>query len=84
MDKRVVSLILTVAIAGFSILFFFQTKDPMILIFGIVAAGLVLGVLIVARLLRSGLFGGVRVRCRECSALNLEDAKFCSQCAQAI
>ena len=61
-----------------SILFFFQTRDPMLLIFGIIATTMV------AVSLRppSGVL--IRVKCTACGALNEEHAKFCSQCGRAI
>jgi len=70
------------------VLLFFQTRDPMILIFGVMGAGTLLVVLAVIGLLRTGVDAisrpGIRVKCGSCGALNLEDAKFCSQCARSI
>lgn len=71
------------AFLALSILFFFQYKDPMMLIFGLIVPAMLLFGLLVLGLLRGGI-GGVRVRCRECSALNLEDARFCAQCGRPM
>ena len=68
-----------------SVALFFQYKDPMLLIFGLILSGSLLGVLALKRLATGATSGvTVRIRCRECGALNLEDAKFCSQCGKAI
>ena len=68
-----------------SVAFFFRYKDPMILAFGVIAGGLVLW----ARTAMGGWGGGaadirVRLKCRECQAHNLEDAKYCSQCGRPV
>lgn len=74
-------------LVALGVLFFFQTRDPMIMIFFIVFPAMILGVVLVldflARALRGGV-GGVRVKCRECAALNLEDARFCSACGKQV
>lgn len=74
---------LVVSVALFSLLFFFQTKDPMILVFGVIAA-----VILWSLLARGGRWvetpTQIRVRCTACRALNLEDAKFCSSCGRAL
>ena len=65
--------------------FFFQYKDPMILFMALFVALAIVGIAALVGASRSGTFAGnVRVKCRECGALNLEDAKFCSQCGKAV
>ena len=69
----------------FSVLFFFQTRDPMILIFGLMSAGMLFGVVWLVSASRGGALGGrVMVRCPSCRGLNAEDARFCSQCGKAM
>lgn len=81
--RRWMAWMLTGGIALFAVLFFFQTRDPMILIFGLVAIGILWAVMMSVG--RGGAGApDVRVRCPACRALNLEDAKFCSQCGRAL
>jgi hypothetical protein len=86
-----------VAVVGlaFAILFFFQTHDPMILIFGLMA------IFIASLIFRSRrwMWGYgpmwavgpaqppaevVKVRCPACRALNEENARFCHQCGKPM
>lgn len=71
------------AIFALAVLLFFQLKDPMLLIFGLMPGAILIGIVVLVSVLRAGL-GGVRVKCRECGALNLEDAKFCAQCGKTL
>jgi hypothetical protein len=78
--RAIVDWALMLAIGLFAVLFFFQTRDPMILIFGIIAAS-------VYHFVRRGSRAQgteIRVKCIACGGLNLEDAKFCSQCGRAM
>lgn len=70
---------LAAAVALFSLLFFLQTRDPFIFVSGIFFGGLVL---LVARLLSARTV--VRVRCRECRALNDDSAAHCGQCGRPL
>lgn len=72
----------TIALGAFGILFFFQTKDPMILILSVIAAGVILAVVTLIPRLSGGAM--VRIKCRACAGLNVEDAKFCAHCGQPI
>jgi len=81
----------------FAILFFFQTRDPMILIFGIVGSAIAAAAM---RGWRGGYYGYgpgygwgptiaqtievVKVRCASCRALNEEAARFCQQCGKPM
>ena len=82
--------VLAGALVLFGLLFFFQTKDPMILLMALLATGALYVVLLVLRLLAGGAGGPggaapqVRVRCRDCRALNLEDARYCGQCGRPL
>lgn len=61
----------------------------MLLIFGVIAAFMVLAI---ASAVTGGGFGsfgaadaaGVRVRCQSCRALNPEDARYCNQCGKPM
>ena len=85
MDERTRTLIrygLTGLFAVLGILLFFQTRDPMILIFAVIAAG-ILNLVLGVGAFRAGATQ-VRVKCRSCGALNLDDAKYCSQCGRSM
>lgn len=75
---------ITVIVGALAILFFFQTRDPMVLIFGIVAAAMLWLVGLLLARDRRGLAGGVAVRCPSCRALNPEAARFCNQCGKGL
>ena len=68
-----------IVVAG--VLFFFQTRDPMLLFFGLIAAGMFW---LVVHLSRSGAGSGVFVRCGSCRSLNPEAARFCNQCGKGL
>ena len=80
---------LALVVGILAILFFFQTRDPMVLIFGVIAAFMILAI---ASAMTGGGFGGfgppdagaVRVRCASCRALNPEDARYCNQCGKPM
>lgn len=55
----------------------------MLLVFAAIAIG-ILNVAMGRGGSRTGATTQVRVKCRSCGALNLEDAKFCSQCGRSI
>lgn len=83
--RRWMAIALIVGIGLFSILFFFQTMDPMILVFGAIAAVMLYLMMVRgSRWLEMPQQHQVRVRCPSCRALNLEDAKFCAQCGRQI
>lgn len=71
-----------------SVLFFFQTKDPMILLFGVVAAAMLVLVAVAIAFLAalaprlSG--GGVQVRCRACGALSPAASRYCGACGKEL
>jgi hypothetical protein len=71
-------------VIAFAVLFFFQTRDPMILIFGLMAAGMVWVVALLVRLLSGGMGGGVVLRCPSCRGLNPESARFCNGCGKGL
>lgn len=77
------AIVVSSILVALGLLFFVQTRDPMLLIMPIFWAGLLLFGVAALKALRGGL-GGVRVKCRECGALNLEDAKFCSACGKSM
>ncbi len=78
--RRVGTGIVIAILAVVGVLFFLQYKDPMILIFAVIAATMVAAVFgAFPRYASSG--DSIQVRCRACSALNRESAKFCDQCA---
>lgn len=70
-------------LVALGVLFFFMTKDPMILIFALVAAAIALVIANAARL-RPPQAEVVRVRCRECSGLNPEAARHCMACGRPL
>ncbi|HWH09068.1 MAG TPA: hypothetical protein VNX21_07695 [Candidatus Thermoplasmatota archaeon] len=47
--------VLSALLAGFGVLFFFQTKDPMVLLFGVQGAAWVWGIVLVVHVLRHGI-----------------------------
>jgi hypothetical protein len=73
----------SVAIGMFAVLFFFQTRDPMILIFGIILAAMLWLAMYFARA-PNGFRGTVMLRCGSCRGLNPESAKFCNQCGKGL
>ena len=87
---------IAVAIITFAVLFFVQTRDPMILIFGIIAAFMALAIFRPYRYWGWGYgpmwgYGPaqppteiVKVRCAACRALNEENARFCHQCGKPM
>lgn len=71
---------LAIGILALCIVFFFQTRDPMIIVFGIIAAAITATVVWM-------LAGGgtkILVKCSACSVLNDEDAKYCKACAALL
>lgn len=80
---RWIGIALLGAVVFLGLLFFVQTKDPMILIFTMVAAA-PLGILVLLTGKRAAPTVEVRVRCPACRALSSEDAKFCVGCGQAL
>lgn len=73
------------AVAAFAVLFYLQTRDPMILLFGIVSAAMVAFVMHLVAAQKAGeLSASVRVKCRACGGLNAEDAKHCSACGKGL
>lgn len=78
--------VVAAGVLALAVSLFFQTKDPMVLVFGLIVAAIAY-VLARHRGRLSPLAPGavqVRVRCPACRALNPEDAKFCAQCGRAI
>jgi hypothetical protein len=75
------------SILVFAIGSFLQTRDPMILIFGVIAGGTVA---LVMALVKRGLASNdarpelVKLRCRACQSLNPETARFCNACGKAL
>lgn len=69
-------------VVAMSVVFFLHTGDPMILIFGMMACGL-LWLLVGPRRQGASWRPEVRVRCRACGHLNPEDARYCNQCGKA-
>ncbi len=87
MEKPPTWMLVTMAVmAALGVLVFFQTRDPMAVILFILLPAMALTGVHVLNATLEALRGrgGVRVKCRACQALNLEDAKFCSQCGQAM
>lgn len=74
--------VVTTALVVFGVLFFFQTRDPMILLFGLIGAGMFW---LVVHLMR-GAAGptGVLLRCPSCRDLNPGTARFCNQCGKDL
>jgi hypothetical protein len=68
---------LMVLIGGLAVLLYIQQSDPMLLIFGIIAAGLVGLVFVLSQFLQ-------RKACAACHASNSSGAKFCAQCAKPL
>lgn len=75
---------LAVLFVLFGLLFFAQTKDPMILLFAFMASGMVVVVVAVLVLLMLLLRRGANLRCRACGALNPETSRFCGACGQPL
>lgn len=69
------------SLAMFGLIGFLDSGNFLFVLGGALAAGVVFAG---SRLLLPREESGVRVRCRECQALNAEDAKFCSQCGRAV
>lgn len=70
---------------AFGVLFFVQTKDPMILVMAVFSGAIVLGIgLLVAAAASGALGGGVKVRCRACAALGPEGAAYCGSCGERL
>lgn len=98
--RAMLRLVLMLGIGVLAILFFFRTRDPMILVFGIGAS------VLVALMMRAQAsrvppstgppHGGlswaappsspvvVKVRCAACQALNDEHARFCQACGKPM
>lgn len=74
---------LAAAVLLLGVVFFFRYKDPMILVFALLAAVAAAAVAFVAGSLR-GAVGGARVRCGACERLNVEDARFCVDCGRPM
>ena len=74
--------VVSAALVVFGVLFFFQTRDPMILLFGFVAAGMFW---LVVHLMR-GAAGpsGTLLRCPSCRNLNPGNARYCNQCGKEL
>lgn len=66
-----------------SVYAFFETGDPMVLLFGILACLLLAaGYAVVRGLARHD--SGIRLKCTSCAGLNLDGARFCSACGKAL
>lgn len=87
-SRRAVALLATLAVGVLTVLYFFQTRDPMMLVFGIIAASLVW--VVASGRAGWGSAAGVppaqqiRVKCRSCGGLNPEDAKYCNACGKSL
>lgn len=92
----IVGPIVAVVIMAFSALLFFQTRDPMMIIFGFIAAVLTTSFFRPWRWhgYRYGYPGWwgapappvqvVKVKCASCGALNDEHARYCSHCGKPM
>jgi energy-coupling factor transporter transmembrane protein EcfT len=80
-----------------AVLLFFQTRDPMLLIFGVVAVAVLNAVFAPWRWGYAGWYGSpgwgwwggpaqqiVKVKCASCGALNDEHARYCSACGRPM
>lgn len=81
---RVIGLALGLGVMAFAMWFFFQTGDPMILIFGLVAVATLATIGFASRIVSRTRGSDIRLKCGACSALNMESAKFCSQCGRSL
>lgn len=71
-----VLLILALVAVLVGTLLFFQMRDPMVLILGVMIGG---ACALASAFLRAN---AQRIVCKECGAANLPHAKFCSQCGK--
>ena len=78
--------ILAALILAGGVLLFFQWKDPMLLVFALALAGMLIAAFVVAALLRhdGDAASAPALRCLACGARNVQDAKFCSQCGKTM
>jgi hypothetical protein len=88
--------IIAVVIMALAVLFYFQTRDPAVIIFGFIGAVLISSLLRPWRWYGYGHPGWgpgwwgpaqppqqiVKIKCASCGALNDEHARFCSQCGK--
>ena len=65
----------------FGVVFFLQTRDPRVIVFGAIAAGVVA---LLARGVGAPGAGRVAARCRECRAPNPEGARSCNECGKPM
>lgn len=77
-------------VAALAVLMFSRTGDPMLLVFGGLAATLAALAMVPRGWYPHSWHPGpppgavVRVRCASCRALNLEEARFCGQCGKPM
>lgn len=80
--RRVLQAVALFVIVATAVVSFYLTRDPLVLVFGFIAAAFVE---VAMRVIGAGAgMTTTRVKCLACSALNLEDARYCSACGKPI